>query len=56
VHYLINLFVGTITGYIGSSAPAEIEAFYGIVFSLGIVPTTLSVFWVKYFLKKWPIQ
>lgn len=56
IHYLNNLFIGTVTGYIQSNASAEIQSFYGIVFFFGIIPTTLSIFWIRYFLKKWSIQ
>jgi membrane protease YdiL (CAAX protease family) len=56
IHYLNNLFIGTVTGYIQSNASAEIQSIYGIVFFFGLIPTTLSIFWIKYFFKKWPIQ
>ena len=56
IHYLNNLFIGTITIYIQSNASAEIQSFYGIVFFFGIIPTTLSIIWIRYFLKKWSIQ
>jgi len=55
IHYLNNLFIGTITSSIQSHASAEIQSFYGIVFFFGIIPTTLSIIWIRYFLKKWPI-
>jgi membrane protease YdiL (CAAX protease family) len=56
IHYLNNLFIGTVTGYIQSNASAEIQSIYGIVFFFGLIPTTVSIFWIKYFFKKWPIQ
>jgi membrane protease YdiL (CAAX protease family) len=56
IHYLNNLFIGTITFYIQSNASAEIQSFYGIVFFFGLIPTTLSIIWIRYFLKKWSIQ
>ena len=56
IHYLNNLFIGTITSYIQSNASAEIQSFYGIVFFFGLIPTTLSIIWIRYFLKKWSIQ
>jgi membrane protease YdiL (CAAX protease family) len=56
IHYLNNLFIGTITIYIQSNASAEIQSFYGIVFFFGLIPTTLSIIWIRYFLKKWSIQ
>ena len=56
VHYLLNLFIGTITSFVQSNASAEIQSIYGILFFSGLIPTTLSIIWIKYFLKKWPIQ
>jgi membrane protease YdiL (CAAX protease family) len=56
VHYLGNLFIGTITGYFQSNASVEMQSIYGIVFFFGIIPTTLSMLWIRSFLRKWPIQ
>jgi membrane protease YdiL (CAAX protease family) len=55
VHYLGNLFIGTITSYFQSNASVEIQSVYGIIFFFGLVPTTLSIIWVRFFLKKWSI-
>ena len=56
VHYLSNLFIGTITGYFQSKASIEIQSIYGILFFFGLVPTTLSIIWIRFFLKKWSIR
>ena len=56
VHYLFNLFIGTITSYVQTNASAEIQSVYGILFFSGLIPTTLSIIWIRYFLRKWPIQ
>jgi membrane protease YdiL (CAAX protease family) len=56
VHYLGNLFIGTITGYLQSNASAEIQSIYGIIFFFGLVPTTFSIIWIRFFIKKWSIQ
>jgi len=56
VHYLGNLFIGTITGYFQSNASAEMQSIYGIIFFFGLVPTTLSIIWIRFFIKKWSIQ
>lgn len=53
VHYLGNAFIGSLTGYIQTIASVEIQALYGVVFSLGIVPTTLMILWVRFFSSKW---
>ena len=55
VHYLGNLFVGPITSYLQASASVQVQAAYGIVFSFGIVPTTLMCLWVILFTTLWPI-
>lgn len=47
VHYLGNAFIGSLTGYLQRRAGIEIQALYGVVFSLGIVPTTLMILWVR---------
>jgi membrane protease YdiL (CAAX protease family) len=53
VHYLSNAFIGSLTGYLQSRAAIEIQALYGVVFSFGLVPTTLMILWARYFLSRW---
>lgn len=53
VHYLGNVFIGSLTGYMQSRASIEMQALYGIIFSLGIVPTTLMILWTRFFASKW---
>jgi membrane protease YdiL (CAAX protease family) len=53
VHYLGNVFIGSLTGYMQSRASIEIQALYGIIFSLGVVPTTLMILWARFFLSRW---
>jgi len=55
VHYLGNLFVGTLTWYVQTSASVQTQAAYGIIFSFGLVPTTLMILWVLLFTALWPI-
>ena len=55
VHYLSNVFVGSLTSYLQASASTNVQAVYGIVFSFGIVPTTLMCIWVFVFTTIWPI-
>jgi hypothetical protein len=52
-HYLGNVFIGSLTGYLQSRASIELQALYGVVFSLGIVPTALMILWTRFFAKKW---
>ncbi len=53
VHYLGNAFIGSLTGYMQSNASIEIQTLYGVILSLGVVPTTLMIWWTKFFLSKW---
>ncbi len=52
-HYLGNVFIGSLTGYMQSRASMEMQALYGIIFSLGIVPTTLMILWTKFYTSRW---
>ena len=56
VHYLGNLFIWTLTNNIQTNATIEIQAIYGIVCFFGLLPTTLSILWIRFFLKRWPID
>lgn len=49
VHYLGNVFIGSLTGYMQSRASIEMQVLYGVIFSLGIIPTTLMILWTRFF-------
>jgi membrane protease YdiL (CAAX protease family) len=53
VHYLGNIFIGSLTGYLQNHASIELQALYGVILSLGIVPTALMIWWTKFYIKKW---
>jgi len=53
VHYLGNVFIGSLAGYMQGSAPVEVQVVYGLTFSLGIVPVTLMAIWVRFFTGRW---
>lgn len=53
VHYLGNVFISSLTGYMQSRASIEIQALFGVIFSLGIVPTTLMILWTRFFVARW---
>ena len=53
VHYLGNVFIGSLTGYLQSRAAIEIQALYGVIFSFGLVPTTLMILWARFFISRW---
>jgi hypothetical protein len=53
VHYLGNVFISSLTGYIQIRASIEIQALYGVIFSLGFVPVTLMILWTRFYSSKW---
>lgn len=53
VHYMSNVFVGSLAGYMQNGASTFIWAIYGVLFSFGIVPTTLMFLWARFFMSKY---
>jgi membrane protease YdiL (CAAX protease family) len=53
IHYLGNAFIGSLTWYMQVRATIEIQAVYGIIFSLGIVPVALMIPWTRFFVSRW---
>jgi membrane protease YdiL (CAAX protease family) len=53
VHFLGNAFIGSLTGYLQSHASVEVQALYGVIFSVGIVPTVLMILWTRTFTSRW---
>lgn len=47
VHYLGNLFVSAINAYIQANASVLALAVYGVIFTFGIVPTSLMMLWTR---------
>jgi len=56
VHYLGNLFISAINAYLQNNASVPMQAVYGIVFTLGIIPTILMMLWTRFFTARWPIN
>ena len=56
VHYLGNLFISAINAYIQNNASVPVQAVYGIVFTLGIIPTILMMLWTRFFTTRWPLN
>jgi membrane protease YdiL (CAAX protease family) len=54
IHYLGNLFVSALNAYVQQSAPLGTQALYGIVFTMGVVPTVLMSLWVRALTSWWP--
>ena len=53
VHYLSNVFVSSLAGYMQTRASIEIQALYGIILSFGVVPVTLMILWTRFFSSRW---
>ena len=53
IHYLSNVFLSLLSGYMEARASIEIQAFYGVILSIGVVPTTLMILWARFFLSRW---
>lgn len=53
VHFLGNAFIGSLTGYLQSRASVGVQAIYGVILSLGIVPTVLMILWTRFFASRW---
>jgi membrane protease YdiL (CAAX protease family) len=49
VHYLGNLFIAAINAYIQNNASVPVQAAYGVVFTLGLIPTVLMMLWTRLF-------
>jgi membrane protease YdiL (CAAX protease family) len=55
VHYLGNLFIAAINAYIQNNASVPAQAIYGVVFTLGIIPTILMILWTRFFTTRWQV-
>lgn len=55
-HYLGNLFVGSLNGYILETTSVTTQALYGITFTFGLIPVILMVLWIRFFSVKWPFE
>ena len=53
VHYLGNVFISTLLGYIQTRASIEVQVLYGVILSLGVVPTALMILWSNFFSSRW---
>lgn len=53
IHYLSNVFISLLSGYMQARASIEIQAMYGVILSIGIVPTALMILWTRFFTSRW---
>lgn len=49
VHYLGNFFVSALNAYIQSNASIPVQVYYGVTFTLGVIPVVLMSLWVRVF-------
>jgi membrane protease YdiL (CAAX protease family) len=56
VHYLGNLFVSALNAYLQNNASIPVQVFYGITFTLGVIPVVLMSLWVRVFTSWWPMK
>ena len=54
LHYLSNAFVGSFTAYLQVAAPLEIYTLFGLIFTFGVIPTSLIILWVRFSWTRWP--
>jgi membrane protease YdiL (CAAX protease family) len=55
MHWLGNAFIYAFTRYIQHNAPITTQVVYGIIFGLGLIPSILMIFWVRFFVVRWPL-
>ena len=53
VHYVSNVFIYSLTGYMQSRASIEMQALFGVLFSFGIIPVTFMVLWARFYISRW---
>jgi membrane protease YdiL (CAAX protease family) len=53
VHWLGNTFVYAFTRYIQLNASVTANAIYGVIITMGIVPTMLMILWVRFVVVRW---
>jgi hypothetical protein len=55
-HYLGNLFVYSLAGYIQETASVAIQVLYGVTFTFGLIPVILMILWIRFFSARWPFE
>jgi membrane protease YdiL (CAAX protease family) len=53
LHYLGNLFVGSIMAYLNANGSTEVQVLYGVLTTFGLLPVVLMIVWVKVFSRRW---
>ena len=56
IHYIGNLFVYSLTGYIQKTASVATQVFYGVTFTFGLIPVTLMILWIRFFSARCPFE
>lgn len=52
-HYLANVFISSLLGYIQTRSSIGIQILYGVTLSNGVVPVILMILWTKVFSSRW---
>lgn len=55
VHWLGNAFIWSITHTLQTNATPAMQAVYGLIFTVGIVPAVLLSLWTRFVTTKWPV-
>jgi membrane protease YdiL (CAAX protease family) len=53
VHYLGNVFISSLVGYIQTRASMSAQVLYGVTLSQGIVPVSLMILWTRFYVSRW---
>jgi membrane protease YdiL (CAAX protease family) len=53
VHWLGNTFIYAFTRYIQLNASATTNAIYGVIITLGLVPSILMILWARFVVVRW---
>lgn len=54
LHFLGNLFVGTLNGYVATSTATGTQVVVGLLFTFGLVPSAAIMLWTRFFTARLP--
>lgn len=53
LHFLGNLFVGALNGYVWTSTTAGTQVIIGLLFTFGLLPSAAIMLWTRFFSGRW---
>ena len=53
LHYLGNVFVGSIMAYLNANSTTGVQMLYGVITTFGLVPVALMIAWIRFFSRRW---